>query len=163
MDSTVTVLAAGSKRATMVTSLRWPPALVSLPNALSCVALSTNGAGVRADQQEIERLAGCGRRCDQVLGVDLLDLVEAVVGVDVEAAGTHGGARTMTTDSAYRERRRQRCRCFCSFFRDLRSSAWRSARDSGATRDGIRVGVERLGVSGSSGVKNQKIPGRTVR
>ncbi len=41
MDSTVTVLLAGSKRATMVTSLRWPPASASSPKARTWVELST--------------------------------------------------------------------------------------------------------------------------
>ncbi len=44
MESTVTVLAAGSKRATIVTSLRCPPALASLPKAFSWVELETNDA-----------------------------------------------------------------------------------------------------------------------
>ena len=57
MDSTVTVLAAGSKRATIVTSLRWPPASASLPKALTCVAFDDEGPGVRAHEQEVERLA----------------------------------------------------------------------------------------------------------
>ena len=38
IDRTVTVLAAGSNRATIVTSLRWPPALASSPKALTWVA-----------------------------------------------------------------------------------------------------------------------------
>ena len=41
IDSTVTVLAAGSMRATMVTSLRWPPCVGAVPNALTWVELST--------------------------------------------------------------------------------------------------------------------------
>ena len=44
MDSTVIVLAAGSKRATMVTSLRWPPASASLPISLDRVGLSPTNA-----------------------------------------------------------------------------------------------------------------------
>ena len=43
MDRTVTVLAAGSKRATMVTSLRWPPASASSPKALTWVAFVDEG------------------------------------------------------------------------------------------------------------------------
>ena len=39
MDRIVTVLAAGSIRATIVTSLRCPPASASLPKALTCVWL----------------------------------------------------------------------------------------------------------------------------
>jgi hypothetical protein len=41
MDRMVTVLLAGSMRATIVTSLRWPPALASLPNARSWVEFLT--------------------------------------------------------------------------------------------------------------------------
>ncbi len=41
MESNVTVLAVGSKRATIVTSLRCPPALASSPKALTWVEFET--------------------------------------------------------------------------------------------------------------------------
>ena len=60
MESTVTVLVAGSKRATMVTSLRWPPALASSPKALTWVELSTKA---RESEPTSSRLKGLpGRR-----------------------------------------------------------------------------------------------------
>ena len=90
MESTVTVLAAGSKRATIVTSLRCPPALASLPNALTWVAFETNDRESEPTSRRLNGLPG-RRRGDQVLGVDLLDLVEAVGGVDVEPADADGG------------------------------------------------------------------------
>ena len=66
MDSTVTVLLAGSKRATMVTSLRWPPASASLPKSLDQGGVVDEGPRVRADQQQVEglqRAAGWATRC----------------------------------------------------------------------------------------------------
>jgi hypothetical protein len=42
IDRMVTVLAAGSMRTAMVTSLRWPPWAASEPNAFTWVGLSTN-------------------------------------------------------------------------------------------------------------------------
>ena len=58
MDKTVTVLAAGSKRATMVTSLRWPPALASSPNALTCVAFETKARESEPTRSRLNGLPG---------------------------------------------------------------------------------------------------------
>ena len=66
MESTVTVLAAGSKRATIVTSLRCPPALASLPNALTCVELETKARESEPTSRRLNGLpggSGCATRC----------------------------------------------------------------------------------------------------
>ena len=92
IDRMVTVLAAGSMRTAMVTSLRWPPASASDPNALTWVALSTKARESEPTSNKVRGLLVADRcRADQVLGVDLLDLVEAVVGVEVEAPGPDRG------------------------------------------------------------------------
>ena len=58
IDSTVTVLAAGSKRATIVTSLRCPPALASLPNALTWVAFDTKARVSEPTRRRLNGLPG---------------------------------------------------------------------------------------------------------
>ena len=66
MESTVTVLAAGSKRATMVTSLRWPPALASSPKALTCVEFETKERESEPTRSRLNGLpgaAGVATRC----------------------------------------------------------------------------------------------------
>ena len=57
-----------------------------------------------------------------MLGVDLLDLVVAVAGVDVGAPDPAAASRMMKA-RAYRVRRRQRCLRFCSFLREERNWA----------------------------------------
>src|SRR5258708_30382877 len=54
-ESNVTVLAAGSKRATIVTSLRCPPASASLPKALTWVEFETKA---RESEPTRRRLKG---------------------------------------------------------------------------------------------------------
>ena len=57
MDRTVTDLVAGTKRATMVTSLRWPPAFALVAEGLDLGRVVDEGAAVGAHQQDVERLA----------------------------------------------------------------------------------------------------------
>ena len=56
IDRMVTVLAAGSMRTAMVTSLRWPPSSASDPNALTWVALSTKA---RESEPTSNMVKGC--------------------------------------------------------------------------------------------------------
>src|ERR1700729_400911 len=67
-------------------------------------------------------------------------------------------ASSTMKDSVYRVRRRQRCLRLRSFLRVLRNSACRSARDLAASSLSVVPGSW-----GSSGVKDQKVPGREVR
>ena len=62
MESTVTVLAAGSKRATIVTSLRWPPALASSPNALTWVEFETKARESEPTRRRLKGLPGAEPR-----------------------------------------------------------------------------------------------------
>ena len=66
MESMVTVLAAGSKRATIVTSLRWPPASASSPKALTWVELETKARESEPTSRRLNGLpgaAGAATRC----------------------------------------------------------------------------------------------------
>ena len=112
----------------------------------------------RESEPTSRRLKGCcgvTGRGDQVLGVDLLDLVEAVVGVEVEPAGTGGGQEH---DSGRARRARAGASgagASLSFLRDLRSSAWRSARD-GSARSPRDPGREAPGSRARRGSRTRK-------
>ena len=66
IEMTVTDLVAGTKRATMVTSLRWPPASASSPNALIWVGLLTKARESEPTSSTLKGwpgLAACFTRC----------------------------------------------------------------------------------------------------
>ena len=66
MEMTVTDLVAGTKRATMVTSLRWPPASASSPKALTWVGLLTKARESEPTRRTLKGLPGlaaCLTRC----------------------------------------------------------------------------------------------------
>ena len=95
------------------------------------------GARVRADQEQVEGLARAAGAADQVLGVDLLDLVEAVVGVDVEAADPDGGEQDDEGERVEGPPPPAVLALAAPSCWDLRSSAWRSARDLACVLGGV--------------------------
>ena len=136
------------------------PARVGLvAEGLDLGGVRDEGTRVRADQEQVERLAGRRRCGDQVLGVDLLDLVEAVVGVDVEAPDPGGGQQD---DEGERVEGPPPPAVLALLLLLARG-----------TQLGLQVGPRRgmrprarreaRGMPGSSGVKDQKVPGREVR
>ena len=120
-----------------------------------------------------------GRLGHQVLGVDLLDLVEAVVGVEVEAAGPEAARSTMSAAARRASGGASGGGACCSFFARLAQLGLevgprlgglgrrRRRRPRGRASAGRVAPASPLGLGtrvsrglGSSGVKNQKIPGR---